>query len=83
MCKNESPEGNRETTPLMLLSGPNTAIRLGTDLIVGPAGLGEQVMRGEEILIAPDQVLLSAPQPAPLEVPHQSSHLRILQKCNN
>ena len=34
--------------------------QVDTDLIVGPAGLGEQVMGGEELLIAPDQLLLPA-----------------------
>ena len=51
---------------------------LVTHLVVGPGGLGEQLMGGEELLVAPDEPLLSAPQSAPLEVPHKSPDLRIL-----
>ena len=51
---------------------------LDTHLIVRPAGLGKQLMGGEELLVAPDQPLLSASQSAPLDFPHKSPDLRIL-----
>ena len=56
---------------------------LVTHLIVGPAGLGKQLMGAEEFLVAPDKPLLSAPQSAPLEVPHKSPNLRILTKVQH